>query len=58
MKTIEFSWLGRSLTNYKAMQEGVARKKGVWEDLRKCTTLTQARKIVYGQKKGNREKSR
>ena len=58
MKTIEYSWQGRSLTNYKDMQEKVAKSKGCWEQLKKCTTLTEARKIVYGVKKGNKEKSR
>ena len=43
-------WAGRSLENYKAMQAGVAKAKGVSERLIATKTLTQARKVVYGTK--------
>ena len=36
------------LENYKRMQRDVAKKKGCLEDLMKAPTLTQARKVVYG----------
>lgn len=49
----ETQWFGRSLENYKAQQAGVAESKGVGAELRAAKTLTQARKIVYGYKKGN-----
>jgi hypothetical protein len=58
MKTVEYLWQGRSLTNYKDMHEKTAKSKGCWEQLKKCNTLTEARKIVFGVKKGNKEKSR
>jgi hypothetical protein len=56
MKIVESEWLGRSLQNYKEMQEGVSKSKGVYDDLKKAKTLTEARKIVYGYKKGNKDK--
>lgn len=51
----EYEWLGRSLDNYKQMHMQVAKSKGVSEQLQNCSTLTQARKIVYGYKKGQRK---
>jgi hypothetical protein len=41
------------LSNYISMQESVAKSKGVWDQLKKAKTLTQARKIVYGVKGKN-----
>lgn len=38
------------LNNYIHQQEEVAKKKGIWEELKVAQTLTQARKIVYGVK--------
>lgn len=52
-RTYEINWLGRSLANYKQMQAKVAESKGVLDALMNAKTLTQARKIVYGTKKGN-----
>lgn len=46
----ESKWYGRSLDNYKKMQAKVAASNGVGEQLKNATTLTQARKIVYGVK--------
>lgn len=48
-----FFWAGRNLDNYKQMQAKVAASKGVSKELRDAKTLTQARKIVYGYKRGN-----
>lgn len=48
----ESNWIGRSLTNYKAQQEKVARSRGTLTELQNAKTLTQARKAVYGLKKG------
>ena len=47
------TWAGRSLKNYKEMQSKVAKSKGVYEALQEATTLTAARKIVYGYKSKN-----
>ena len=49
----EYEWLGRSLTNYKSMHSKTADSKGVGEQFRAARTLTQARKILFGFKKGN-----
>ena len=38
------------LVNYKVQQEEVAKMKGVWEQFAAATTLTQARKILWGMK--------
>lgn len=38
----------RSLENYKAQQMEVAKNKGREAQLKAATTLTSARKIVYG----------
>ena len=46
------TWVGRSLDNYKAMHEKTAKDKGVAHELANAKTLTQAKKIVYGHKKG------
>jgi hypothetical protein len=40
----------RSLESYKQQQRKVAEDKGVLERLMRATTLTEARKIVYGAK--------
>lgn len=48
-----WNWIGRSLTNYKSMQSGVAASKGVTKELEAAKTLTQARKVVYGYKSKN-----
>lgn len=41
---------GRSLENYKNQQRKVAESKGVLQQLLAASTLTSARKIVYGVK--------
>jgi len=38
----------RSLTNYKALHERRAKEKGVYAEFMSATTLTQARKLVFG----------
>lgn len=45
-----YSWLGRSLSNYKKQQSHVAENKGVLRELQNAKTLTDARRIVYGSK--------
>jgi hypothetical protein len=44
----------RSLENYKKMHESTAKQKGVSKELQNAGTLTQARKIVFGVKSGQR----
>lgn len=46
-RTKETNWRGRSLANYKSMHSEAG-----GEALAKATTLTQARKIVFGVKPG------
>lgn len=53
MVSKESKWLGRSLTNYKSMHAATARAKGVGHEFEAAKTLTQARKIAFGYKKGN-----
>lgn len=50
MKKVEYNWLGRSLSNYKSMQESVAKSRGCLKQLQNAKTLTEARKVVYGVK--------
>lgn len=40
----------RSLENYKTQQADVAKDRGVYEQLMKAKSLTEARKIMYGSK--------
>ncbi len=47
------NYLGRSLSGYKTTQKAVAEARGVGEKLAAAKTLTEARKIVYGYKKGH-----
>ena len=46
----------RKLSSYKKTQREVAIKKGCLAELDAATTLTEARKIVYGEKQKNRAK--
>ena len=41
----------RSLENYKLQQAEFAKKKGLYSQLMACTTLTAARKLLYGEGK-------
>lgn len=50
----ESEWLGRSLSNYKSMHAKTAESRGVTKELEKAQTLTQARKILFGYKKGSK----
>jgi hypothetical protein len=47
-----WNWAGRSLPNYKAMHASLAKSKGVSKEFEAARTLTQARKILFGYKKG------
>lgn len=62
MKQVRSTWLSRdlkkSLENYKKIQAKTAESKGVSEQLTAAKTLTQARKIVYGEKKKTNAKYR
>jgi hypothetical protein len=49
----EWNYLGRNLENYKALHAKTAEDKGVGAALKAAKTLTQARKIVFGYKRGN-----
>ncbi len=46
----ENRWQGRSLESYKEMHEKTAKEKGVHEQFMRCKTLTQARKVLFGEK--------
>lgn len=48
----EGSGYGRSLENYKSMHKQTAINKGVEVEFQACKTLTQARKVLWGMKKG------
>lgn len=48
----EWEWLGRSLTNYKDMHSSTAKEKNVSAEFQSAKTLTQAKKILFGYKKG------
>jgi len=48
----EYEWLGRSLSNYKSMHASTAKSKGVGPAFEAAKTLTQARKVLFGYKKG------
>ena len=48
----EGSGYGRSLENYKSMHTKTAENKGCKEEFLACKTLTQARKVLFGMKKG------
>lgn len=54
LKKVEYQWLGRSLENYKIQQRKVAESKNVLEQFLAAKTLTKARQIVYGIKKGSK----
>lgn len=41
----------RSLENYKEMHKDKAREKGVEKELSSARTLTQARRVLFGEKK-------
>jgi hypothetical protein len=47
------SYLGRNLENYKKLQSSIAEKKKLVKELKEADTLTKARKLLYGLKKGN-----
>lgn len=44
-------WKGRSLENYKEMHKETADRNGVIREFLAARTLTQARKILFGEKK-------
>lgn len=54
----ESKWLGRDLDNYKEMHRDRARDKGLHQELMACATLTQARKVVFGEKAKKYEAAR
>ena len=47
----EIHWLGRSLPNYIATHMKLAESLGKVKELKACTTLTAARKVLYGEKR-------
>ncbi len=51
-------WFGRNLNNYKDQQEKVAKSKNCLAELLKAKTLTEARKILYGIKRGAEKKTK
>lgn len=52
-RTHKGTWVGRSLENYKSMHKKTAVDKGVEKELAACSTLTKARKILWGLKSKN-----
>lgn len=54
----ESKWYGRSLLNYKTQQESLAKRKGLTKELVNVKTLTEARKLLYGTKKGSEPKTK
>ncbi len=42
------TWRGRSLRNYKSMHKDTAESKGVALSFQAASTLTQAKKILFG----------
>ena len=52
-KQVESHWIGRSLSNYKAQHRATAENRGVEHQFQKAQTLTAAKKILFGHKKGN-----
>lgn len=49
----DWYWRGRSLENYKAMHKKWAADEGKGAALEAAKTLTSARKILFGYKRGN-----
>lgn len=49
----EYNWYGRSLDNYKKMHRNLAEGRGIGKRFQECTTLTEARKVLFGLKRGN-----
>ena len=41
-------WKGRNLDNYKSQHTKTAHRKDVWNEFIAAKTLTQARKILFG----------
>jgi hypothetical protein len=41
-------WKGRDLNNYKNQHINTAKKKGLLQEFLSASTLTQARKILFG----------
>lgn len=41
-------WKGRSLANYKATHEATAKERGCLEAFMAASTLTRARRILFG----------
>lgn len=52
-KTVENKWLGRSLSSYKALHRKTAENRGVTREFERAQTLTSARKVLFGLKRGN-----
>lgn len=51
----DWNWLGRNLSNYKEVHAHIARDKGLEQELKAAKTLTQAKKILFGYKRGNKK---
>lgn len=49
----ENNWRGRSLESYKLMHRKTAEDKGVSREFQNASTLTEAKKILFGYKKKN-----
>jgi hypothetical protein len=46
----ENKWDGRSLENYKESNKAKAEAEGKLDQLMRCTTLTQAKEVLWGKK--------
>ena len=51
-KVVESKWIGRSLSNYKSMHAKRAESLGKGKAFHNARTLTEARKIIFGVKRG------
>jgi len=45
-------WFGRSLDNYKNLHRGAAEARGNGKAFERATTVTEARKLAFGTKRG------
>ena len=52
-KQVESKWVGRSLSAYKQIHAKTAENRGVTGAFNKAQTLTAAKKILFGVKRGN-----
>ena len=52
-KPVESKWIGPNLANYKSQHAKTADERGVAKEFAKAQTLTAARKVLFGTKRGS-----